>query len=37
MVGITGERWSTPYKRPALGKLVERAVEDLLEEAGYNG
>lgn len=37
MVGITGERWSTPYKRPALGKLVERAVEELLEEAGYNG
>ena len=37
MVSITGERWSTPYKRPALGKLVERAVEDLLEEAGYNG
>ena len=37
MVGITGERWSTPYKRPALGKLVERAIADLLEEAGYNG
>jgi len=37
MVGITGERWSTPYKRPALSKLVERAVKDLLEEAGYNG
>lgn len=37
MVSITGERWSTPYKRPALGKLVERAVDDLLEEAGYNG
>lgn len=37
MVGITGERWSTPYKRPALGKLVERAVKELLEEAGYNG
>lgn len=37
MVEITGRRWSTPYKQPALSKLVERAVEDMLEEAGYNG
>ena len=37
MVEITGRRWSTPYKQPALSKLVERAVDDMLEEAGYNG
>ena len=37
MVKITGERWSTPYKKPALAKLVERAVDDFLKEAAYNG
>ncbi|ADQ15524.1 FAD binding domain-containing protein [Halanaerobium hydrogeniformans] len=37
MVKITGERWSTPYKKPALAKLVERAVDDFLKEAAYSG
>ncbi|MGM0603218.1 MAG: FAD binding domain-containing protein [Bacillota bacterium] len=36
MVEITGERWSTPYKRPALSKLAERAVSCVKKEAGYN-
>ncbi len=32
MVNITGERWSTPYKKPALATLVRRAVSALQEE-----
>jgi len=32
MVEITGERWSTPYKKPALSTLVRRAVRALQEE-----
>ncbi len=36
MVEITGERWSTPYKRPALSKLAERAVSCVKEEAGFD-
>ncbi len=32
MVEITGERWSTPYKKPALSALVRRAVRALQEE-----
>lgn len=32
MVEITGERWSTPYKRPALKTLISRAVKGLQKE-----
>ena len=32
MVEITGERWSTPYKKPALASLVKRAVLEIVEE-----
>ena len=32
MVSITGERWSTPYKKPALASLVERALKGIVEE-----
>lgn len=34
MVSITGQRWSTPYKKPALGSLVKRALKCVIEEAG---
>jgi len=33
MVKITGERWSTPYKKPALATLVRRALAELKEVA----
>ncbi len=33
MVKITGERWSTPYKKPALTTLVRRALVELKEVA----
>ncbi len=33
MVSITGERWSTPYKKPALETLVTRALVQLKEVA----
>lgn len=36
MVEITGERWSTPYKKPALKTLVSRAVRGLQKEAEVN-
>ena len=37
MVGITGERWSTPYKKPALATLFRRAIKNLQEEVANNG
>jgi carbon-monoxide dehydrogenase medium subunit/xanthine dehydrogenase FAD-binding subunit len=33
MVSITGERWSTPYKKPAITTLVKRALEGIAKEA----
>ncbi len=36
MVSITGERWSTPYKRPALTTLARRAIELMKKEAGLD-
>lgn len=36
MVSITGERWSTPYKRPAISTLVKRALNAVIEEATGN-
>ena len=32
MVSITGERWSTPYKKPAIATLVKRSLEDIAKE-----
>ncbi|SRR6056297_615048 len=32
MVGITGERWSTPYKRPVVGNLLKRALQSIVKE-----
>ncbi|MGM0413786.1 MAG: FAD binding domain-containing protein [Bacillota bacterium] len=37
MIGITGERWSTPYKKPALATLFRRAIKNLQEEVANNG
>ncbi len=36
MVDITGERWSTPYKKPALKSLVSRAIQGLQKEVEVN-
>jgi xanthine dehydrogenase FAD-binding subunit len=33
MVSITGERWSTPYKKPTIAVLIKRALKKVLEEA----
>lgn len=37
MISITGERWSTPYKKPALATLFRRAIKNLQEEVANNG
>ncbi|GAF82761.1 unnamed protein product [marine sediment metagenome] len=37
MVSITGERWSTPYKKPTIAVLVKRALKKVIEEAKING
>lgn len=36
MVSITGERWSTPYKKPTIAVLIKRALKKIIEEAGTN-
>jgi carbon-monoxide dehydrogenase medium subunit/xanthine dehydrogenase FAD-binding subunit len=36
MVSITGERWSTPYKKPAIAVLIKRALKKIIEEAKTN-
>jgi xanthine dehydrogenase FAD-binding subunit len=33
MVSITGERWSTPYKKPTIAVLIRRALEKIIKEA----
>lgn len=33
MISITGERWSTPYKRPTLAVLMKRALNRVMQEA----
>ncbi|GAG23926.1 unnamed protein product [marine sediment metagenome] len=37
MVSITGERWSTPYKKPTITVLIKRALKKVIEEAKING
>ncbi len=37
MVSITGERWSTPYKKPTIAVLIKRALKKIIEEAKTNG
>lgn len=32
MVSITGERWSTPYKKPVVGNLLKRALKEIVGE-----
>jgi len=36
MVSITGERWSTPYKKPTIAVLIKRALKKIIEEAKAN-
>ena len=36
MVSITGERWSTPYKKPTIAVLIKRALEKIITEAKTN-
>lgn len=36
MVSITGERWSTPYKKPTIAVLIKRALKKIIEEAKTN-
>lgn len=36
MVSITGERWSTPYKKPTIAVLIKRALIKIIEEAKTN-
>jgi len=36
MVSITGERWSTPYKKPTIAVLIKRALEKIIKEAKAN-
>jgi len=33
MISITGERWSTPYKKPTIEVLIQRALEKVIGEA----
>ncbi|MDD5014554.1 MAG: FAD binding domain-containing protein [Atribacterota bacterium] len=33
MFSITGERWSTPYKKPTIAVLIKRALKKIIEEA----
>ena len=33
MVSITGERWSTSYKKPTIAVLIRRALEKIIKEA----
>jgi len=33
MVSITGERWSTSYKKPTIAVLIKRALEKIIKEA----
>ena len=36
MVSITGERWSTPYKKPVIATLFGRAMEKIIQEVRAN-
>jgi carbon-monoxide dehydrogenase medium subunit/xanthine dehydrogenase FAD-binding subunit len=36
MVSITGERWSTPYKKPTIAVLIKRALKKVIREAKTN-
>ncbi|MGB6607107.1 MAG: FAD binding domain-containing protein, partial [Atribacterota bacterium] len=36
IVSITGERWSTPYKKPTIAVLIKRALEKIIKEAKTN-
>jgi len=36
MVSITGERWSTPYKKPTIAVLIKRALKKMIEGAKIN-
>ncbi len=36
MVAITGERWSTPYKKPAIGSLLKKSLTGIVKEVGNN-
>lgn len=36
MISITGERWSTPYKKPTIAVLIKRALKKIIEEAKTN-
>ena len=36
MVSITGERWSTPYKKPTIAVLIRRALKKIIEEVKTN-
>ena len=33
MISIAGERWSTPYKKPTIEVLIQRALEKVIGEA----
>ena len=36
MVSVTGERWSTPYKKSAIATLIKRALGKIVEEVKTN-
>jgi len=36
MVSITGERWSTPYKKPAIGSLLKKSLSGIIKEVKSN-
>ena len=36
MVSITGERWSTPYKKPVIATLIKRGLEKIILEVRTN-
>ncbi|MGM0409575.1 MAG: FAD binding domain-containing protein [Bacillota bacterium] len=36
MVAITGERWSTPYKKPAIGSLLKKSLSGIIKEVENN-
>ncbi|MFW6029091.1 MAG: FAD binding domain-containing protein [Halanaerobiales bacterium] len=36
MVAITGERWSTPYKKPAIGSILKKSLSGIIKEVENN-
>lgn len=36
VISVTGIRWSTPYKKPVISTLIQRALKEMIKEKGQN-